>query len=275
MCPKVTRQENLQIRQAIKKLKLSTSKIVEGARSIFRNLNINSDRLRQITNSNTFITFYADSQQPVLLDCTNYPPDTPMDRVRPDARDLARLLQNVDPMTFGLLKCNGAIEWRSEEDKPVSQFQFIFDIPTGLPSMPTTLRQILVEQNQFPLNQRVQLARQLARSVIFVHSTGFVHKSIRPDTIIVFAEQSGNGNPTVGQSFLTGFERFRRDGGLSDLVEDLDWAKNLYRHPQRQGTLWPEDLFKMQHDVYSLGMCLLEIGLWSSFVRADGDDTVP
>jgi hypothetical protein len=110
---------------------------------------------------------------------------------------------------------------------------------------------------------------------MFVHSTGFVHKSIRPDTIIVFAEQSGNGNPTVGQSFLTGFERFRRDGGLSDLVEDLDWAKNLYRHPQRQGTLWPEDLFKMQHDVYSLGMCLLEIGLWSSFVRADGDDTVP
>jgi hypothetical protein len=264
----------IHMRQAIKKLNLSTTENDEGTARIFRDLRMNSDKIRQILSSNTFITFYADSQQPVLLDRTNFPPDTPMDRVRPDVRNLARLLQNVDPVTFGLLKCKGVIEWHSEGNKPVSQFQFILDIPKGLSSTPTTLRQILVEQNQFPLNERVRLARQLARSVLFVHTTGFVHKSIRPETIIVFAETNGNASSKIGQSFLTGFERFRRDGGPSDLLEDLDWAKNLYRHPQRQG-MWPEDLFKMQHDVYSLGMCLLEIGLWSSFVRTDGRDMVP
>lgn len=34
----------------------------------------------------------------------------------------------------------------------------------------------------------------------------------------------------------------------------------------------------MQHDVYSLGVCLLELGLWESFVRYEGsigDDKVP
>ncbi|KAF7192780.1 hypothetical protein HII31_05879 [Pseudocercospora fuligena] len=47
---------------------------------------------------------------------------------------------------------------------------------------------------------------------------------------------------------------------------DPDWDKNLYRHPDRQG-LNPEERYTMQHDIYSLGVCLLEIGLWNSFVR--------
>ncbi|KAK2839269.1 hypothetical protein FQN49_006303 [Arthroderma sp. PD_2] len=30
----------------------------------------------------------------------------------------------------------------------------------------------------------------------------------------------------------------------------------------------------MQHDIYSLGVCLLEIGLWESFVTYDGGDSL-
>lgn len=40
--------------------------------------------------------------------------------------------------------------------------------------------------------------------------------------------------------------------------------RNLDRHPSRQGTL-PEMHYQMQHDIYSLGVILLEIGLWTSF----------
>lgn len=46
---------------------------------------------------------------------------------------------------------------------------------------------------------------------------------------------------------------------------DSDREKNLYRHPHRQG-LNPEENYTMQHDIYSLGVCLLEIGMWKSFV---------
>lgn len=49
------------------------------------------------------------------------------------------------------------------------------------------------------------------------------------------------------------------------MTGDSVWNKDLYRHLQRQG-LSPENEYVMQHDIYSLGVCLLEIGLWESFV---------
>jgi hypothetical protein len=44
----------------------------------------------------------------------------------------------------------------------------------------------------------------------------------------------------------------------------------LDRHPSRQGTQ-PEANYQMQHDIYSLGVILLEIGLWTSFVVEDSE----
>jgi hypothetical protein len=47
---------------------------------------------------------------------------------------------------------------------------------------------------------------------------------------------------------------------------------SLDRHPTRQGTLL-EEQYKMQHDIYSVGIVLLEIGLWASLVSYQGADT--
>jgi hypothetical protein len=46
----------------------------------------------------------------------------------------------------------------------------------------------------------------------------------------------------------------------------MAWDRNVYRHPLRQGDR-PAEAYRMQHDIYSLGVCLLEIGLWESFVE--------
>ena len=64
----------------------------------------------------------------------------------------------------------------------------------------------------------------------------------------------------------------REAKGKTSRKGDDDWEKNLYRHPQRQGILLHAD-YEMRHDIYSLGVCLLEIGLWKSFVdyRAGSD----
>lgn len=48
------------------------------------------------------------------------------------------------------------------------------------------------------------------------------------------------------------------------------WAENIYQHPDRQGKN-PDADYVMQHDIYSLGVCLLEIGLWESLMTSDGD----
>jgi hypothetical protein len=37
-------------------------------------------------------------------------------------------------------------------------------------------------------------------------------------------------------------------------------SRNVYRHPKRWGT--PRETFTQVHDVYSLGVVFLEIGLW-------------
>ena len=66
-------------------------------------------------------------------------------------------------------------------------------------------------------------------------------------------------------AFLTGFERFRLAEGKTQHQGDDLWEANLYRHPTRQG-VQPEEDYTIQHDIYSLGVCLLEIGLGSSLV---------
>ncbi|KAL5358102.1 hypothetical protein BJX96DRAFT_173135 [Aspergillus floccosus] len=92
-----------------------------------------------------------------------------------------------------------------------------------------------------------------------------MYLNIRPGTIITFQDDTSD---RLGPSFLIGFERIRRAEGRTDKFGDLDWEKNLYRHPLRQG-LQPEEIFEMRHDIYSLGVCPLEIALWESFVNLD------
>ncbi|KAJ6196722.1 hypothetical protein J3E72DRAFT_386138 [Bipolaris maydis] len=52
-----------------------------------------------------------------------------------------------------------------------------------------------------------------------------------------------------------------------DLASSVGY-KNLHRHPSRQG-FSPHEDYEMRHYIYSLGVCLLEIGLWGSFVEYD------
>ncbi len=110
------------------------------------------------------------------------------------------------------------------------------------------------------LSRQVLIAKELAKSVSFVHNLNFVHKHICPETILLF-EDLGSRFST----FLVGFDNFRVADGGTNFAGDATWERNLYRHPSRQGE-FPEEAYKMQHDVYRLGVCLLEIGLWQSFV---------
>ncbi|KAK4207434.1 hypothetical protein QBC37DRAFT_240851, partial [Rhypophila decipiens] len=56
-------------------------------------------------------------------------------------------------------------------------------------------------------------------------------------------------------------------GGYSIIRESEGSSIDIYRHPQMHGGTIQVN---MGHDIYSLGVCLLEIGLWQSFVRPDG-----
>jgi hypothetical protein len=176
-----------------------------------------------------------------------------------DIRNFARVLSKVEPLSFGLLACRGVIKlWDPAEKAP--KFEFVFDVPRSLRA-PRSLRDLLLAGDLHPLDERIVLAKQLAKSVSYVHTSQFVHKNIRPETILVFE----NSNSVLGTLFLLGFEKFRPAGGTTYRMGDTLWEKDIYCHPTRQG-LQPEEYYIMQHDIYSLGVCLLEIGLWNSFV---------
>ncbi|KAK1144339.1 hypothetical protein N8T08_005491 [Aspergillus melleus] len=237
-----------------------------GSSSVFKSPDTISSIKTRIVDINTFTASYTDDGRPVILDQTNYLSATAAGP-RLQVRDLARLLRNVNHKTFSLLRCSGVIDVSDDTQK---QYQFILEVPRGLVA-PMTLRSLLQHQPRCSLNLRFQLAKQLARSVMFVHTIGFVHKGIRPETVLVFADAQDPSE--YRHSYLIGFERSRRAVSPTDYAGDLEWERNLYRHPVRQGQ-WPEELFVMQHDIYSLGVCLLELALWTSFVQSDrGEDS--
>lgn len=69
-----------------------------------------------------------------------------------------------------------------------------------------------------------------------------------------------------GHVYLTNWRLLREASGFTTKKPGSDaWAERLYRHPHRQG-LQIENRYNLGHDIYSLGVCLLEIGLWDSFV---------
>jgi hypothetical protein len=187
-----------------------------------------------------------------------------------DVRDLATRLSCADASTFAILQCRGVVRTSTSDNNKSIRFDFVFQMPKAIISEPSSLRACLVSRLDHTLSDRFKLAKQVATAVSYVHTLGFVHKNIRPETLVTF-----EGPKSVIEScFLIGFEKFRNADGRTLKVGDAAWEHNLYRHPQRQG-VQPEEIYSMQHDIYSLGVCLLEIGLWDSFVSHESAENDP
>ena len=60
------------------------------------------------------------------------------------------------------------------------------------------------------------------------------------------------------EPWILGFESSRPEGELSYGPTELDPQRDVYRHPDRQGQVRVQ--FTKLHDIYALGVVLLEIG---------------
>ena len=205
----------------------------------------------------------------VVLDHIACPAQINARILKTNVRTLARKLSYADPVVFGLLSCKGAVEHERTQEHQIA-FTLVFRIPRGF-SEPRSLRSWLLEGDAaHTLSDRFRMATQLAKSVGYVHNFGFIHKNVHPETVLIF---EGPGS-TIGFISLVGFGNFRDAEGGTLRSGDSLWEKNIYRHPRRQGQK-PKDDYIMQHDIYSLGVCLLELGLWESFVVYGGNSMVP
>lgn len=230
----------------------------ENSGSVFRD-GIVSPEQEMLPHSSLAISKLLGNGAQVILDTTTYPEALDRALITTHVRDLARLLSCSRPWTLGLLQCVGVLKKLDSSGK-ISQFQFIFATPPGPDTTPTSLR-ILLLQGSISLDTKLVIAKSITRAVLAVHSANFIHKNIRPDTILVF----GGSTDQDATAYLVGFERSRPAEANTSLIGDMIWERNLYRHPSRQG-IRLEEIYKMQHDIYSLGVCLLEIGIWQSLI---------
>lgn len=175
-------------------------------------------------------------------------------------KDIAGCLAS-NSSSRGILKCLGYRE--------SSEPELVFEIPNGYTEMQTLQRVIAADQSlgyggARPLDYRFQLSRQIAEAVLSIHASKRVHKNIWPSNILLL-KSNDIDKTQIGSPFLIDWKMLRSTDMPSSMIGDHDWLKDIYRHPQRQG-LQPEQRYNMGHDIYSLGVCMLEIGLWEPLV---------
>lgn len=166
------------------------------------------------------------------------------------------------------------------------------DISSEVLSLRERMAQDRHDRNVRDLTSRFAVAKALVMAVYCLHSVGWLHKSIRADNILFF-ESPGSDSHSLSAPFVCGFDFSRRDSPL-EMTEDVstillshyaDRERALYRHPEldlRAPVLPSRDedqeifnaqvleaesaaasfRFRKAYDVYSLGIILLEIGLW-------------
>ncbi|KAF2160356.1 hypothetical protein M409DRAFT_37762 [Zasmidium cellare ATCC 36951] len=212
-----------------------------------------------------------------IVDSVSFESRVDISQLSRDVRHLAAKLCQADPIAFGLLNCKGIMPISQQHDSSqgASQRQpialnIVFRIPPGMDTLFSLRQMLLMPDLRMSVTRRVRVARELAKSISYVHVFNFVHKNVRPESVLCFEDTTQSRSHT----FLVGFDAFRAADGATRLQGDMSWEKNLYRHPERQGD-FPSEKYNMQHDIYSLGVCLLEIGLWESFVEYTyQDDTL-
>ncbi|KAF2146712.1 uncharacterized protein K452DRAFT_355176 [Aplosporella prunicola CBS 121167] len=186
---------------------------------------------------------------------------------------LAGFLHQPKGQSFRIPRCLG---WQFVPEK--QSVTLVFEAPGNNAMKPISLLEMLRTKSIKPsLRDKFQVAFGLAKSVAQLHMVQWVHESLRSENILFFPK--ADVEPTSHRSsksilfeepWILGFEFSRPDPFFSSGCTDTDMASNVYRHPERQG--WHNGvihLFKKEHDIYALGVVLLEIGLWETALQQD------
>ncbi|KAJ0414706.1 hypothetical protein BJY00DRAFT_305397 [Aspergillus carlsbadensis] len=188
-------------------------------------------------------------------------------RTKNRIESLARLLQQPKEQIFRILPCVG---WRKVPNHDFIAFVFELQSPLGAP---VSLQRILFESKLVPsLGDKFRLALRLAQCMAQIHMVQWVHESFRSDNILLLPhhvpdDPDSRLDINYSEPWVLGFEFSRPELFFSSGHSDFEPTRDIYRHPDRQGQ--PTETFKKIHDIYSLGVVLLEIGLWEPAIKLE------
>ncbi len=166
---------------------------------------------------------------------------------------------------------------------------------------PSTLTKLICDEDGvLDLGIRFSLAKKLLYSVVVMHTCGWLHKNISPDNILFFTARPAPGEKfkdyekDISRPIIVGYGLSRPDDidaeqqQVSRLPPELldhpkgrpsrhfpeagdsDGKKpniNIYQHPDKVAK--PSRRYRHRYDIYSLGLVLLEIGLWQDLQTFD------
>ena len=185
---------------------------------------------------------------------------------------LARLSSTMESTYSGLLNLQG---WTDDKDQ--SRCAYVFEVPQpeprepspGTGMQPRSLLSFLQNgadtdgANMPSLENRFRLALNASQSLHRLHAVNILHRTFNSNNIVFFVdERSLTGNskiwkgPVIRKPYLIGFHQ---KSSTPTGEDDSDFA-SIYHHPQVGNG--KGNLYLTSHDYYSLGLVLLEIGLW-------------
>ncbi|KAJ5370021.1 prion-inhibition and propagation-domain-containing protein [Penicillium cataractarum] len=170
---------------------------------------------------------------------------------------LAQMLHVNKPRHLYSPKCVGFIDDREQNKR----YGWIFEMPAGSDrdSSLKSLHSILgTSQFKPTLTQRISLAWKLASSLLYLHTTSWIHKGIHSGNIIF----AFNGQTfDIEKPILSGFEYSRpQSGSTTTRSPNPQW--DIYRWPGIQGEAPNSKNSRKTYDIYSLGLVLLEVAHW-------------
>ncbi|KAJ4341161.1 hypothetical protein N0V87_001899 [Didymella glomerata] len=226
-------------------------------------------------------------EQPVLIEYATFDPTYRYTEVSPPTDRLDTLLSILTRLSneqphLATLRCLGYFE-----DPQQPRFGIVFELPSSTYSgasdahktidevRPVTLLSVLQTGSKSlnnsnsatpPLEDRFRLAYSLALTFSNIHGDNFAHKDLNSSNILVFRKnrrQSANTRAlqyALRTPVICSFDLFSEyDIEATNTMPTL----NIYRHPEDPKFTGLKDRHHgPQFDLYSLGLVLLEIGLW-------------
>jgi hypothetical protein len=184
--------------------------------------------------------------------------------IKENVQRILKLAQSLSASNaeLGTLPLRGY--WPSDDN-----IAFVFDFPQHvIAASPISLYDLISRglhlNPGLSLPHRFHVANRIARALAAFHADKWVHKSFRSRSIVFFKHLE-NASVDYKNPYLVNFEYARAVDTKTTWDSDADVERNLYRHPDRQST--PRKSFNAIHDLYALGVVLLEIGLWQPIVK--------
>lgn len=145
--------------------------------------------------------------------------------------------------------------------EPKERYALIFGYPLhAQQSQPIYLHDLIkssVPEARFPLATRFQVAQMIAQSIDVFHADGWLHKSVCSRAVVFFKERSKK-SLMLESPYLVDFGYSRPEVGKTFArYQQTTDSESLYLHPDRSRMT-----FTKLHDIYALGVVLLEIATW-------------